>query len=189
MGLSRRGAGIALLAPDGAGKSTLARALPGALPLPVWTVHMELYARERHPSLPGIGLAARLLRQWRRYLAARFHQARGRVVIFDRYPYDARLRGPAGRLDRAARWILGHSLPAPDLAIILDAPPEVLYARKQEHSLRRLGEQREGYLKLARSLPCRTLVVDASRSSDEVLAEVSRHIMSALQPSSAEAGR
>lgn len=181
---SGRGLGVALLAPDGAGKSTLAEALKRALPTPVWTVHMELYARGvSGPRIPGVGLVTRLARQWRRYARARVHEARGRMVVFDRYPYDALLPGPGqpGRVDRVARWLLARAVPAPDLAIVLDVPAETLLARKDEHPLERLEEQRHGYLELAGRLPCRSVVVDGSREPDEVLREVEGHIARAYR--------
>jgi thymidylate kinase len=96
------------------------------------------------------------------------------IIVFDRYPYDARLppRRTGGWLDRLRRWLLGHVLPPPDLAIVLDAPAETLRSRKDEQEVRELRRQRADYLSLADRLPCRTLVVDASRSEAEVRREV-----------------
>ena len=173
--LAGRGVSVALLAPDGAGKSTLARALAAYPSLPVWTAYLGLYPRSaRRFPVPGVGFCVRVVRQWTRYLAARWRQARGMIVVFDRYPYDARLppRRRGGQLDQLRRWLLGHALPPPDLAIVLDAPAETLRSRKDEQDIDELRRQRGDYLSLAGRLPCRTLVVDAGRSEPEVRREV-----------------
>jgi thymidylate kinase len=173
--LAGRGLSVALLAPDGAGKSTLARALASYPSLPVWTAYLGLYPRsERRFAVPGVGFCVRVVRQWTHYLLARWHQARGMIVVFDRYPYDARLRPrrSGGRHDRLRRWLLGHVLPPPDLAIVLDAPAEVLRGRKDEQDIEELRRQRHEYLSLAGRLPCRTIVVDAGRSESDVRREV-----------------
>src|SRR5918994_5717794 len=135
---SPRGLSVALLAPDGAGKSTLAADLVRRSPVPAWTAHLGLYPRgEREFAVPGARLAARVARQWRRYVAGRLRVARGWLVIFDRYPYDALLpsSAPRGRLDRLRRTLLGRCLPAPDLVVLLDAPGSVLAARNDERTV------------------------------------------------------
>ena len=173
--LAVRGVSVALLAPDGAGKSTLVRALAAYPSLPVWTAYLGLYPRSaRRFPVPGVGFLFRVVRQWGHYLLARWHQARGMIVVFDRYPYDARLppRRIGGRLDRLRRWLLGRVLPSPDLAIVLDAPAEVLRSRKDEQDIDELRRQRGSYLSLAGRLPCPTVVVDAGRSEPEVRREV-----------------
>lgn len=164
---------VALLAPDGAGKSTLAEGLASSSYFPVRSIYMGLYqngdAEKRRPSVPGLGLAGRIVTQWRRYLAARYHQGRGRLVIFDRYTYDSLLstRQSLDILRRFRRWLLGNACPPPDLVIILDAPGELLYARKGEHTASILEEQRQEYLSLRAQLP-QTAVVDATQDSDAV---------------------
>lgn len=173
--LAGRGVSVALLAPDGAGKSTLVRALAAYPSLPVWTAYLGLYPRSaRRFPVPGVGFLFRVIRQWAHYLLARWRQSRGMIVVFDRYPYDARLppRRIGGRLDRLRRWLLGRVLPSPDLAIVLDAPAEVLRGRKAEQDIDELRRQRENYLSLAGRLPCPTLVVDAGRSEPDVRREV-----------------
>jgi thymidylate kinase len=104
---------------------------------------------------------------WRGWLSGAWNVRRGRLVVFDRHPYDARLgdggRGP-GRLRRA---ILGRSLPRPDVVIVLDAPADLLVARKAEHPVERIEDQRQRYLALARDLPA-TAVVDVSRPLEGV---------------------
>jgi hypothetical protein len=168
---------LALLAPDGAGKSSLARGLCGHFFCPVHAAYMGLYGKEsagarRHRSIPGTGLVKLMLVQWRRYISARYHQADGQPVIFDRYTYDALLpRAHASRRGRARRWVLAHACPAPDLVVLLDAPSDVLYARKGEHSAAALESQRQAYLQIC-TRPRRAVVVDATRSADELRRQV-----------------
>jgi thymidylate kinase len=179
-----RGVTVALVAPDGAGKSTVAALLRHSFYLPGRSLYMGLYPRNGgapgRRRIPGIGLSRRLLGQWRRYLAARYHRARGRLVVFDRYSYDVALApdGPASGGDRLRRWLLGHAFPHPDVVVVLDVPGEVLYARKREHSPVALERQRRQYLRLRDRLP-RAVVVDAAPDEDRVRREVTAAVWSA----------
>jgi hypothetical protein len=164
---------VALLAPDGAGKSTLTEGIQQSFYFPVRTLYMGLYqkgsGKRLHLPLPGAGLLERLLTQWGRYGVARYHQMRRRLVVFDRYTYDALLapRQSQSRPKRWRRWLLAHACPAPDLVILLDAPGELLYARKGEHSAALLEQQRQQYLALRPHLP-QMAVVDATQEADQV---------------------
>jgi hypothetical protein len=164
---------VALLAPDGAGKSTLADGIQRRFFSTVCSVYMGLYQdrprRAARSRVPGLGFVRQVFTQWRRYLGARYRQAAGQLVIFDRYTYDALLPSQTelNRVRRVRRWLLAHSCPAPDLVIILDAPGHVLYARKQEHNADVLEEQRQSYLRMRSSLS-RVAVVDATCDSDQV---------------------
>lgn len=175
--LERPGLSVALLAPDGAGKTTLAASLAESFYFPVRTIYMGLDQRPQgkvsRRKLPGLGLARRLLTVWRRYLAARVHTSRGELVVFDRYTYDSLLppRQAPTRARRLRRWLIAHACPAPDLVVVLDAPGEILHARKPEHPLAVLEEQRSHYRRLGEELD-RALVVDASRETDDVRREV-----------------
>ena len=176
---------IALLAPDGAGKSTLAAAIEGAFYFPVHSIYMGLYQKGSRTSkpgkLPGLGFAHRLVTQWRRYLLGRYYQGRGCLVIFDRYTYDALLpsQRQLSRGQRLRRWLLAHTCPAPDLVITLDAPASVLYERKGEHTLDILEQQRQSYLDLRLHMP-QMVVVDATRDPHRVCQEVISLIWRAL---------
>ncbi len=192
---------VALLAPDGAGKSTLAASLQQSFYFPVRSIYMGLYqktVREQGSkgageqgrntpklptsqtpppprplaALPGLSFASRLVKLWWRYLTARYHQARGRLVIFDRYTYDSRLPAsrPLSRLGRWRRWLLAHACPPPDLVLLLDAPGEVLYSRKGEHTPLLLEAQRQAYLKLKPHLP-QLIILDATADAEYVRRE------------------
>lgn len=169
---------VALLAPDGAGKSTLAVGVQESFYFPVHSVYMGLYdsrnkKESMHLPIPGLGFVRRLVTQWRRYLSARYHQARGQLVIFDRYTYDALVppRQPLNWPRQVRRWLLAHACPAPDLVIMLDAPGETLFDRKGEHTPSFLERQRQSYLQLSDRLPQMT-VVDATKSAECIRREV-----------------
>jgi len=185
----RGGLSVALVAPDGAGKSTLAAVLRDTLPVPVRVVYMgvrrDVRGRDR-----GAWVLPRLARQWGRYLEARTHVARGRVVIFDRYSYDALLPGPRAQnpLRRARRWLFSHAIPPPHVAVLLDAPGEVMFLRKGEHDVDVLERRRAHYLRLAARVP-RLRVVDASLPPERVRCEVSRLVWSTWARRSSSRGR
>ena len=170
---SPRALKVALLAPDGAGKSTLVQGICKSYYFPVRSIYMGLYQKRRTnrgaAALPGAGFAARLFSLWKRCLVAQYHQARRRLVLFDRFAYDS-LLSPQRQSSRVAlwrRWILAHACPAPELVIVLDAPGEVLFARKGEHSAELLEWQRQQYLSLRRNL-AQMVVVDATQNADQV---------------------
>ena len=171
----RRGRTLALLGPDGAGKSSLAGRIGAGGPFPRRSVYLGLYGGSRGGRrarrIPGLGLAQRLVAMWRGWLVGWWAVRRGRIVVFDRHPYDARLEGGGGLGSRVRRAVLGHALPAPDAVVVLDAPAALLYARKPEHPLERIETQRRRYLALAGRLDG-AVVTDASAPLDVVARRV-----------------
>lgn len=167
--LRRRGLSVALLGPDGAGKSTLAAGLRSSFVFPARTVYMGMYAAGRKRQAGFLGRVADL---WRGWLVGWYHRLRGRLVIFDRYTYDALLDGGRQTIRRRIRrYLLAHACPAPHLVVVLDAPAELLYRRSREHSVAVLEGQRQRYLRLS-DHPVHGRVVDASQKSDAVRREV-----------------
>jgi thymidylate kinase len=195
--LSCHGVSIALLAPDGAGKTTLAKALGDEDILRARLIYMGTNADastvgspatdwlkehiksldERKKSLrlfclKVINYGNRVLEQWLRYSAGFYHKCLGRFVIFDRYVYDSFLAPPAKTMGkRLRRGLLLKTCPSPDLVILLDAPGEVLFQRKGEHSAVRLEKQRQIFLKLKDRIP-NMIVVDATGSPNQVRCEI-----------------
>jgi thymidylate kinase len=217
---------IALIGPDGAGKTTVARRLEQALPVPVKYIYMGVNSSASNHLLPttrlarwikrkvraqpdnsgprdpdrpspprpvwkrvlrapksALSLVNRLAEEWYRQTLAWRAERRGAVVIFDRHyfsdfhAYDiARTphAKPVGQ--RLHGWLLQRFYPRPDLVILLDAPGDVLLARKGEGTAELLERRRRDYLSL-REIVKHFAVVDATRPADEVVAEVARRIL------------
>ncbi|HEX2064376.1 MAG TPA: hypothetical protein VHE80_08140, partial [Acidimicrobiales bacterium] len=70
---------------------------------------------------------------------------------------------------------LRRAFPEPDLAVCLDAPTDVLAARKHEGDARSLERRRQEYLSLAARRP-RFEVVNADRPLAEVERDVAERI-------------
>jgi thymidylate kinase len=166
---------VALLGPDGAGKSTLAASIQDGFWFPVKSLYMGYRpsAAAGRPALPGMELATRLGSLWWRYLQAQYHQYLGRLVIFDRYTFDALLAPRHGYTwqERLYWGMLGRAIPTPDLVLVLDAPGEVMFARKGEHSPDLLEEQRQRFLALLPQI-AKAEVVDVARPEQEVRRDV-----------------
>ena len=98
---------------------------------------------------------------------------RNGLVMIDRYYYDFFVDRQRYRLDIPEALVeLGYYLvERPDLVIYLDAPPEVLQARKQEVPFEETARQRDAYFALVERLP-NGHVVDASAPLEKVIDEV-----------------
>lgn len=193
----RRGFTVALLAPDGAGKSTLAQSLARDpyfkarliymgtnvkakglfLPTTQW-LHTKIKKLEARRAKLGLKILKafafinRVIEQWYRSLAAAYYVTRGRFVVYDRYVYDSWLVSrPKSIRKRIRRWLLESACPSPDLVVLLDAPGEMLFKRKGEHSPEWLEQQRQGYLNLLPAVP-NMVVVDAQQGAEAVRREV-----------------
>jgi thymidylate kinase len=217
---------VALIGPDGAGKTTIGRRLEHTLRLPVKYLYMGINAEASNVMLPstrlilelkrargirpdiagpfdpgrakpgpkgalkraavGLKLTLRLVNQvgeeWFRQLLAWYYQRRGYIVLFDRhfftdyYAYDIAGTGQRRPLtSRIHGFILKHVYPKPDLLIYLDAPAEVLFARKGEGTIELLERRRQEYLQL-RDLVEHFAIVDASRPEQDVARAVTELI-------------
>jgi thymidylate kinase len=218
---------VALIGPDGAGKSTIAHELVHALPVPARYLYMGVNlesstqmlpttrlalalkrARGERPEMtaswrsaasnraarPGvmrgaysaIRLVAWLAEEWYRALLAFVYTRRGYLVVFDRhflYDYYSShvLRHPGQTT--AARLhgeILRRFYPRPDFVVCLDAPTELLHARKNEQSLESLEHARRDYLALA-GVAGDFAVVDASQPLPSVVADITGLLKDRLQ--------
>lgn len=172
----RKGVSLALLGPNGVGKSTAAAGIHRAFPMQSRVVYMGLWKaadQTRTRSTTVLEILLRPFHIWRRYLLAQFHQMRGRLVIFDRYVYEALLppRPPLVRSKRAYFWLLAHLIPRPGAAVVLDVPGHVAYGRKQENPTDVLESERVIYARL--SSQRRPLeLIDATADADTVRAEL-----------------
>jgi thymidylate kinase len=117
-----------------------------------------------------------------RLLRAQSYARRGYVVILDRHPYADYFARRVRATDAWVRWgdrvhglLLERVYPRPRGLVLLDAPAELLHARKPEGSLAALQARRQEYLDLARALPSGMLaIVDVSRPEEEVLTDLLR---------------
>jgi thymidylate kinase len=138
-------------------------------------------------------MSNRIAEEWYRVGVAAFYRLRGCVVVFDRHfysdyhAYDIAAKDlPAP--NRLHGWMLQHLYPQPDLLIYLDAPAEVLFARKGEGTLELLERRRQDYLALRERVP-RFIVVDAAQPLEEATTEVARIIDSFLEARGAKGRR
>lgn len=171
--LKGRGPVVGVLAPDGAGKTTLLHGLRSSCPLPSAYVYMGLWSSSSHDRwlqrIRGGFLVRKVFRILRAGLAARYHSLRGRVVLMDRLAYDALLPGARAesRLGALTDAFALRFQPRPDLVLVLDAPGELMFARKGEHSPQKLEEWRKSYVELAEDIDS-AHIVDASQSASLV---------------------
>ena len=104
---------------------------------------------------------------------------RSTLVLFDRY-YDDLLVYPRSYRYGGPLWLarfVRHLIPRPHLVFLLDAPPEVIQARKQELTFEQTAYEREAYLNVVRGLP-NAHVIDASQPVDAVVNEIEDVILS-----------
>jgi len=167
LGLRRAGPVVALLGPDGAGKGTVIEALRARIPAGLTVIYLgERRRRTRADSLPpqggGSGRGVRRVSALREcafviYRAVRFWSIllrgylaawSGHIVLCDRHPIEALAIRP--RTSRSGAWLervlFGRLMPWPDALAVLDAPGDVLYARKGENSPDVLEHHRQRYL-------------------------------------------
>ena len=103
------------------------------------------------------------------------------MLICDRYYHDL-LVDPVRYRYGGPAWIarfVGSLMPKPDLWILLDAPPEVLQARKREVTLEETTRQRSAYLAFVRERASHA-VVDASQALDAVVIDAERAVAAAI---------
>jgi thymidylate kinase len=173
---------VAFLGIDGAGKSTLVAALREDFPVPVRTIYGGLWrsSGSRGFRATVTTIARPVLRPaviWLQYMVARYHQALGRLVLLDRYAYDAYLppSGALRRLKRAYLSFLVHIAPPLDLVILLDVPGIVAAQRKPEDAAALLESQRRSLL-LIRGRVRGLEIVDGARDFATVKREAAEHI-------------
>lgn len=127
-------------------------------------------------------LAVLLPEEWFRQAVIWHFRRQGNLVILDRdflldyYFHDVIPSGGYRTISRRIHgWILEKFYPRPDLVVYLDAPAEVLFARKGEGTPEMLESRRQEYLKLE-GVANHFAKVDATQSEDQVTNEVTQII-------------
>ncbi len=172
---------VAFIGPDGAGKSTVARAVRTSFPGSSRAVHLGVWRQGRWDRvvhrLPGGRPVQRLMRVLVGTTSIRWHRHLGRLVVLDRSAHDVLLPGALGAslVARVVPWLLLQLSPPPDVVVVLDAPGDVMFARKGEHTVEVLERRRQAYLEMARDDPA-FVVLDATRPP----AHVARSAMAAV---------
>jgi thymidylate kinase len=131
----------------------------------------------------GLWIAHLMAEEWFRQLVTWYYQARGYDVIFDRHFYFDYYKhhvvsNRAGRTlsERLHGFMLDRIFPKPDLVIFLDAPAEVLFARKGEGTVELLEQRREEYRQFQGRVNL-FLTVDTTQPVEEVVRQVCNLIM------------
>jgi thymidylate kinase len=217
---------VALIGPDGAGKTTMARRLVNTFPLPIRYLYMGVNIESSNVALPtsrliekikqlrnkksgaarssghvsqerkrkksgvlaslraGLRLVNRLSEEWYRQFLSWKYQRKGHIVVYDRHFQFDFERNKNGTKDNGFhltdwlhRWCLANLYPRPDLVIYLDAPAEVLYARKREATLEYLESRRQAFLQQGKQIP-NFVVIDSTQPLERVYSEVAARIMS-----------
>ncbi|MEH2587647.1 hypothetical protein [Bradyrhizobium sp. AZCC 1721] len=193
------GLSVIFLGPDGAGKSSVIKLvrqdLAGAFART--TCHyfapglLSLFRRPSGPTLPHAAAPrSRMISvmlalcYWLVYylvyyrLAIHFALARSTLVLHDRHLVDA-LVDPKRYHYGGPTWLLRliwRFTPKPDLVMLLDAPPGVIQARKQDVPIEETARQRGAYLSLMKTMN-NGHVVDAARPLEHVVRDVSDIIL------------
>jgi thymidylate kinase len=217
---------VALIGPDGAGKSTIGRRLLATLGLPIKYVYLGINLEASNFMLPttrlvyalkrarggqldmggppdparakklpkwgvkrlaaelksGLRMVNLLAEEWYRQGVIWYYLRRGNIVLFDRhflfdyYYHDVVQRDAQRPLSsRVHGLMLQHLYPRPDLVICLDAPAEVLFARKGEGTVETIELRRQEYLRL-RDLVKHFVTVDVTQPEEVVARKVTEVI-------------
>ena len=185
VGLDRRtsfrpGVSVAILGPDGAGKTTLARGIADSFAVPTRYIYFGLWKDGRLERalarVPGLALALVLLRLVVRTLRTWYYLWRGCVVVLDRFAYDAMLvTKDESWKNRFTSFLILHLSATPDLVIVLDLPGAVAFERKGEQSVELMNEWSEIYRGIGDQVK-RLIVLDAT----EPILDVQRNATDAI---------
>ncbi|HEX6207133.1 MAG TPA: hypothetical protein VF058_02130 [Actinomycetota bacterium] len=194
---------VVLAGPDGSGKSTLASRLAAAARRsgrPARHLHWRPGLLPQAGSLVGrapgdpstphaeepqgrVLSLLRLVYYWADFLLGTWLRvqpitARGGLVVMERGWWDIAVDPRRYRLRVGARVIraLGRLLPAPDLVLVLRASPEILAQRKEELPTSELARQNDRWDEIRFPQRIAKIVLDATRSQDDLVADAAAHM-------------
>jgi thymidylate kinase len=206
---------VALVGPDGSGKTTIARRLEQAFPHRLKYLYMGINSESSNVALPTTRIVQRLKRLVRtgsshekknpiarasrgplwstlrtanviaeetfRLSLSWIYKKQGWIVVYDRY-FKFDFACDPGKLsmlpfsERMHRYWLSYFHPYPELTIFLEAPPQVLFRRKQEGGVEWLRERQRAILQEGQAL--RNFIrIDAGRPLDTVYDEVECYVI------------
>lgn len=126
----------------------------------------------------GLRLVNRLSEEWFRQAITWYYKKQGNIVVFDRHFFHDYYAHDVASSSTDQIWskrihgfMLQHLYPKPDLVICLDAPADILYARKPEGTLQALERRRQEYLQIQHAVE-HFSIVDVSQQVDVVFEEV-----------------
>lgn len=137
----------------------------------------SVFARAYGAAKEWTGMTLRVGEEWYRQWIAWRLSRKGIVVVFDRhyywdyYAHDIQPDKSVSLARRFHGWMLATKYPKPRHVILLDAPPEVLHARKDEGTLEEVARRRDEYVDLARGSKS-VRVIDTTQPFERVLDEV-----------------
>lgn len=163
LSLRRVGPVIAFLGPDGSGKGSVIDSLKSEIPLACKTLYLGQKKTRRGssdarsvsstqtagPLRECAFLCRKLWRMWRLLAPGYVAAWRGHIVLCDRHPIEALAMSPRRSLLARGmeRFMVQRLIPWPDAIVVLDAPGEILWQRKGEHTVEILERWRQGYLR------------------------------------------
>ncbi len=204
---------VAVLGPDGSGKSSVVEGVTRALAerrLKVRMLHWRPQLLWKAASVPGgivtdphgkpprgslistVKLAALGAEWWIAHFGRLRHlRAKDSILMSDRYFADLLVDQRRYRYGAPLSWAKRafRLFPKPDRVIFLLADAPTIRARKQEVAYEELERQLAEYHRLAGSMGDRAAVVDAGRPLEEVVRRVMEEVIRACRETSAEGGR
>jgi thymidylate kinase len=189
------GVTVAVVGPDGVGKSRVIQGLPATLDLAFWGRHRLFHWRpnviapkpDAGPVLDPHGKPVRGRLASMLYLSAFFLDyyagyllvirrllAKSNLVLFDRYFHDVLVDPRRYRYGGPKRFakMLSHLVPQPDLVILLDANAELILERKSELPCEEIERQRKAYRDL-RFKHAKSICVKTDVAVDETVCRAS----------------